>query len=105
MLARSCGHCEVFAEGCRRGFDRLLSRREPARDDPCPAEVFAACAACAQIVDRMQPQLAARLGYRLDGAADPAGVPFYWRSARWVLLDRDGWLTETGQQARHQLAT
>jgi hypothetical protein len=105
VLARSCGHCEVFAEGCRRGFDRLLSRREPARDDPCPAEVFAACAACAQIVDRMQPQLAARLGYRLDGAADPAGVPFYWRSARWVLLDRDGWLTETGQQARHQLAT
>jgi len=104
-LARSCGHCEVFAEGCRHSFDRLLSRHEPARDDPGPSEVFAACAACAQIVDQMQPQLAARLGYRLDSAADPAGVPFYWRGARWVLLERDGWLTETGDDAREQLAT
>jgi len=27
-------------------------------------------------------------------------VPFYWRQSRWVLLDRDGWLTELLDQAQ-----
>ena len=55
---------------------------------------------CAEVVARLEPQLATRLGYAVDAARDPALVPFHWRGARWVLLDRDGWLTEMREDAQ-----
>lgn len=102
VLARSCGHCEVFAEGCRYTFDQVSSRRrsDPATENHSPAELFAACAVCAEIVACLDRQLATRLGYVVDAGRDPACVPFHWRGSRWVLLDRDGWLTETGEDAQ-----
>jgi hypothetical protein len=51
-------------------------------------------------VARLQPQLATRSGYLVAAGRDPASVPFFWRGSRWVLLDRDGWLTEIGDDAR-----
>ena len=102
LLARSCGHCEVFAEGCRYTFDRVVNRcpTGPPGENPSPAQLFAACGACAEIVARLQPQLATRAGYLVAAGRDPASVPFHWRGSRWVLLDRDGWLTEIRDDAR-----
>jgi hypothetical protein len=56
--------------------------------------------ACAEIVARLQPHLAARSGYQVGAGRDPASVPFHWRGSRWVLLDRGGWLTEMRDDAR-----
>jgi hypothetical protein len=102
VLARSSGHCEIFAENCRYTFDRLLSRcrSQPAIENPGPAELFAACTVCAEMVAGLEPQLATRLGYVVDAGRDPACVPFHWRGSRWVLLGRDGWLTEIGEDAQ-----
>jgi hypothetical protein len=102
VLARSSGHCEVFTERCRYTFDRLVSRHRspPAIENRCPAALFAACMVCADIVAGIDPHLATRRGYVVDAGRDPAGVPFHWRGSRWVLLDRDGWLTEMGDQAQ-----
>jgi Transcription factor WhiB len=102
VLARSCGHCEVFTDSCRYTFDRLVSRcrSEPAIENRCPAQLFAACRACAEIVAGLEPELATRLGYLVEAGRDPASVPFHWRGSRWVLLDRDGWLTEMRQDAQ-----
>jgi hypothetical protein len=102
VLARSCGHCEVFTESCRYTFDHLVSRcrRESAIENRCPAQLFAACRACAEIVAGLDPALATRLGYLVEAGRDPASVPFHWRGSRWVLLDRDGWLTEMRQDAQ-----
>jgi hypothetical protein len=102
VLARSSGHCEVFTARCRYTFDRLVSRHlgQPAPEKPCPAALFAACVVCADIVAGLDPHLATRRGYVVDAGRDPAGVPFHWRGSRWVLLDRDGWLTEMGDQAQ-----
>lgn len=102
VLARSSGNCEVFTEGCHYTFDRLVSRC-PAKDlseNPSPAAVFASCALCADIIAHMEPRLAKRFGYLIDTRRDPASVPFHWRASRWVLLERDGWLTEIHANAQ-----
>ena len=102
VLARSSGHCEVLAKGCRYTFDRLVSRcrSEPVIENPSPAQLFATCGTCAEIVACLDRQLAGRLGYVVDTGRDPAFVPFRWRGSRWVLLDRDGWLTEMCDDAQ-----
>jgi hypothetical protein len=102
LLARSSGHCEVFAQGCRYSFDRVLDRCPAVgpTENPCPAQLFAACSACADILAHLEPQLATRSGYLVAAGRDPASVPFLWRGSRWVLLDRGGWLTELGDDAR-----
>lgn len=102
LLARSSGHCEVFAEGCRFTFDRVVNRcpADGSTENPCAAALFAACGSCADIVARLEPQLATRSGYVVAAGRDPAPVPFLWRGSRWVLLDRDGWLTEISDAAR-----
>jgi hypothetical protein len=102
LLARSCGHCEVLTESCRYTFDRVVNRcpARPIDENYCPAQLFAACLACADIVAGLAPQLATRSGYLVATGRDPASVPFFWRGSRWVLLDRDGWLTEIGDDAR-----
>lgn len=102
VLARSCGHCEVLTEQCRYTFDRLVSRHSHSgpTESLSPAGLFAACGGCAELVASMQPQLAARAGYVVDTARDPATVPMRWRGTRWVLLGHDGWLTELRQDAQ-----
>ena len=102
VLARSSGHCEVFTESCRYTLDRVVSRRRGGAptENASPAELFGACGACAEVLARLQPQLAARSGYLVDPGRDPAVVPFHWRGSRWVLLDRDGWLTEIREDAQ-----
>jgi hypothetical protein len=102
LLARCCGHCEVFTEGCRYTFDRVMNRcpAEASAENHCAAKLFAACSACADIVSRLAPQLAARSGYLVAPGRDAASVPFIWRGSRWVLLGREGWLTEIGDGAR-----
>jgi hypothetical protein len=102
LLARSCGHCEVFAEGCRYTFDRVANRcpAQALSESSCPAQLFAACGTCADIVAHLEPQLATRSGYLVATGRDPASVPFLWRGSRWVLLDRQGWLTEIRDNAR-----
>jgi hypothetical protein len=96
VLARSSGHCEVMAEGCRYTYDRLMNRRlaVAVEEASTPPELFAACNVCADMIAALDPKLAAKTGYLLDSQRDPTHVPFYWRRSRWVLLDRDGWLTE-----------
>ncbi|MGE2817929.1 WhiB family transcriptional regulator [Mycobacterium heidelbergense] len=102
VLARSSGHCEILTDSCRYSLDRVVNRAggDVPAENPSPARLFAACAVCAEIVACLEPQLAARLGYLVDAGRDPACVPFHWRGSRWVLLDRDGWLTELGQDAQ-----
>lgn len=102
LLARSCGHCEVFTDSCRYTFDRVVNRcpTRPAGEKPSPAQLFATCRTCAEIVAHLHPQLATRAGYLVAAGRDPAAVPFHWRGSRWVLLDRDGWLTEIRDDAR-----
>jgi hypothetical protein len=102
LLARSCGHCEVFTERCRYTVDRVVNRcpTGPPGENPSPAQLFAACGPCAEIVAGLQPQLATRSGYLVAAGRDPASVPFHWRGSRWVLLARDGWLTEIRDDAR-----
>ena len=102
LLARSSGHCEIFAEGCRYTFDRVLTRgaADDTTENRCAADIFACCGTCADIVIRLEPQLATRSGYLVASGRDAASVPFLWRGSRWVLLDRDGWLTEIGDAAR-----
>jgi hypothetical protein len=100
VLARSAGHCEVLAEGCRYTHDRLVSRLSVEETETStPPGLFAACSACAVMVAALEPKLAARFGYVIDAHRDPAYVPFYWRRSRWVLLDGDGWLTEMPDHA------
>jgi hypothetical protein len=102
ILARSSGHCEVLADGCRYTYERLVSRHSAGRDAErsTPPELFAACNVCADMVAALDPKLAAKTGYVIDAHRDPALVPFYWRRSRWVLLDRDGWLTEKRDDAQ-----
>ena len=73
---------------------RALDQAGVACETAAPPHVFAVCSACADMVAALDPKLSARFGYRVDGCPVPAHVPFYWRQCRWVLLGRDGWLTE-----------
>jgi hypothetical protein len=102
VLARSSGHCEVLAEGCRYAYERLVSRALSRRDAESftPPDLFAACSSCADMVAALDPKLAVQFGYVTDTRRSLAHVPFYWRQSRWVLLDRDGWLTEIADEAQ-----
>jgi hypothetical protein len=101
VLARSAGHCEVLAEGCRYSHDRLVSRlSSEATETSTPPSLFAACDVCAEMVAALDRKLAAEFGYVIDAHRDPTHVPFFWRRSRWVLLDRDGWLTEMPDEAQ-----
>jgi hypothetical protein len=102
VLVRSSGHCEVLTESCRYTCDRHISRCRSATgtETRSPAELFAACAPCAEIVAGMDRPRASRWGYVVDAGRDPASVPFRWRASRWVLLARDGWLTEISEDAQ-----
>jgi hypothetical protein len=102
LLARSSGHCEVMAAGCRLSFDQSVSRRATgsAAESCCPAELFVACRNCADLIAGAEPKMSARSGYLLAAGRDAATVPFHWRGTQWVLLGRDGWLTQIGDDAQ-----
>ena len=89
---RSSAHCEIMAPGCRYTLDAVRSRIPglTPREARSAAALYAACAPCRQIIGTLELPIAARLGYILTRAADPATVPFYWRQAQWVLFERDG---------------
>jgi hypothetical protein len=102
VLARSYGHCEVFGDGCGYTYDRLVGRHSAifANETPTPPDLFTACSSCADMVAALDPKLAVQFGYVADTQRSLAHVPFYWRQSRWVLLDRDGWLTEIADDAQ-----
>jgi hypothetical protein len=96
VTARSSCHCEVMAPGCRLTSDRLARRvtAAPADREPGPAELYATCAACADVLACLEPAVARRLGYSVTSTAAAAATPFYWRGSRWVLLDAAGGLID-----------
>ncbi len=98
VTARSCCHCEVMAPGCRLTSDRLARRvtAAPAGHDPGPAELYAACAACTDVLACLEPAVAHRLGYSVASKAAAAATPFYWRGSRWVVLDAAGGFADIG---------
>ena len=89
---RSSAHCEIMAPGCRYTLDAVRSRIPglTPREARSAAALYGACAPCQQIIGALELPIAARLGYILTRAADPAAVPFYWRQAHWVLFESDG---------------
>jgi hypothetical protein len=100
VAARSSGHCEVMAQGCRITADRQLSRivGQVSHDATSAAEVYCTCATCADAVTS-SPDLMRRCGYVVESASMAPRVPFYWRGARWVLLGTGGQLAEASERA------
>lgn len=98
VLARSSGHCEVVAYGCRFTADLQLSRiiGSTAAEETSASTVYAACRSCAQILEGVDGREAiCRLGFLIDSPTEAGSVPVYWRGTRWVLLGRAGELHET----------
>jgi hypothetical protein len=96
VTARSGCYCEIMAPGCRLTSDRLARRITdgPADHEPGPAELYASCAACTEVLACLEPAAAHRLGYSVASTAAAAATPFYWRGSRWVLLDAGGGVTD-----------
>jgi hypothetical protein len=95
VTARSCGYCEVMADGCRYTARTLISRVlgiDGHRGSPAAA--FYACAGCADVIADADPGVLRRDGYLVDGADQVDRIPFRWRRSRWVLLEHDGRLAE-----------
>ena len=92
IAARSSGHCEVMLDGCRYTGDFMLSRITGARetDFPTAAYGFLACASCRSRLDQPGRIALHELGYRLHSPAELHTVAFFWRQARWVILDPSG---------------
>jgi hypothetical protein len=92
ITARSSGHCEIMAPDCRLGLEAIASRIRGRcwRELPDAAAGYAVCRTCQAVVTRMESRMSDQLGYIVDGPANAATVPFYWRQNRWMLLDSAG---------------
>ena len=90
ITARSSGHCEILAAGCRLALDTIASRIDRCREPADAAGSYAVCRNCWAAVTRMEPQLRRRLGYTIDSLAAATSVPFYWRQSHWMRLDPAG---------------
>ena len=92
ITARSSGHCEILAPGCRLHLEAIASRARDlgSHELPDAAAGYAVCRSCQAAVDRMEPRLSYQLGYLVDNPANAAAVPFYWRQTRWLRLDSAG---------------
>lgn len=106
VLARSSGHCEVFADGCRVNAAARVSRLASSSVDEATsaASVFAACAPCAQRLNQPEGRPdARRLGHLVDSVNQLPSVPFCWRGTRWVYLGPHGELHEvdSGAESAH----
>jgi hypothetical protein len=90
---RSSGHCEVMMAGCRYSLDEIRCRVPdmPWRRAPDVSALYGVCARCSQAVSQLGGHGAAQLGYVVADGSPPQTAPFYWRQARWVLLDRAGY--------------
>lgn len=91
VLARSAGHCEIMASGCSLSANTIEPRIDT---EQCfdAATSFATCRHCADLIAKMEPDIAQRLGYRLTSAGAAASVPFYWRQSHRLILDSNGGL-------------
>jgi hypothetical protein len=108
VLARSSGHCEVVADGCRFTADLQLSRinGSTAGEATSATTVYVACRPCAQILEGVDGREAARhLGFLVDDPIDAVSAPLYWRGTRWVLLGRAGELHETSTEQQSTWAS
>lgn len=97
VLARSSGHCEIVADGCRFTADARLSRLPGSSVDEAAsaASVFASCTPCAERLNALDNWAEAhRLGYIVESSAQLAGRLFFWRGAHWVHLGQWGQLHE-----------
>jgi hypothetical protein len=92
ITARSSGHCEIMARDCRLGLEAIAGRIRGRswRELPDAAAGYAVCRRCQTVVARMEPRLSHQLGYIVDGPANAATVPFYWRQSAWMRLDSAG---------------
>jgi hypothetical protein len=89
ITARSSGRCEIMAPNCSLRLDSVASRIHNRAITPRSdqASGYAVCWQCHSSVERMDSQLARKLGYRVDSESEAVRVPFYWRQTHWVLLD------------------
>jgi hypothetical protein len=92
ITARSGGHCEILASGCRLDLAAIASRIHGrcGHELTNSADGYAVCGSCQASVAIMEPLLARRLGYILDDVVTPAAVPFYWRQRHWMRFDPAG---------------
>ena len=96
VTARSSGHCEIMAPGCRYSADNMASRVHglAVRHAEAPALIYMVCGRCEDTLTHVDGPIARRLGYLLDSPSQAASAPFYWRQSRWHLLDEVGGLRE-----------
>jgi hypothetical protein len=94
---RSSGHCEVMMPGCRYSLDEIRCRVPdlPWRRAGDASALYAACSRCSTAVSNLNGKLGAQLGYVVGKGRPPQTTPFYWRQARWVLLDPAGQMSST----------
>jgi hypothetical protein len=90
ITARSSGHCEIMAPGCRLGLESVASRIHGCHELPDAAAGYAVCGNCQAAVTSMEPRLCRRLGYSVHSLASAATIPFYWRQRHWMRLDPAG---------------
>ena len=90
ITARSSGHCEILAPGCRLDLDTIACRIDRCREPADAAGGYAVCRNCRAAVTGMEPGLRRRLGYTVDSLAATTSVPFYWRQSHWMRLDPAG---------------
>ncbi|MDG4668004.1 hypothetical protein [Mycobacterium sp. 236(2023)] len=76
---------------CRLTADAIVSR-VPSHGGGDPSTLFAVCQECAIALQRMESQMAQRLGYRVEQAHTAATTPFFWRYKHRLLFDAGGGL-------------
>jgi hypothetical protein len=90
ITARSSGHCEILAPGCRLSLDAIASRIDCSQEPPDASGGYAVCRNCRVAVTGMEPRLRRRLGYTVDSLSATTSVPFCWRQSHWMRLDPAG---------------
>jgi hypothetical protein len=92
VTARSSGHCEIMAPGCRYTCDRIAARMAglAVHNADVASLLYVVCGACEVTLERVERPIARKLGYVIDSAQHASTVPFYWRQTRWVLLNAVG---------------
>lgn len=106
VWARASGHCEIMSTGCQLSADSVASRI-PGSEGGGASGLFAVCARCAETLKDLDPQIARRLGYRVDNFSSTLSTPFFWRQTRRILLCPNGALHDAVRPNRqpHAVAT
>jgi Transcription factor WhiB len=96
VTARSFCYCEVMAPGCRLTSGGIIARVPDLAVAHADASLlFCVCTVCGARLSDLDQLVARRLGYRLPSPRAAIAAAFYWRHARWVLLDETGGLRHT----------